>query len=208
MLLARPADPRILSRLIKLGIYGGTFDPIHHAHLILAREALEQLQLDRVVFVPARISPHKLAAAAAPAATRLEMLEAAVQGQPRFAIDPLELQRPAPSFTIDTIHELRTRHAPADIFYLIGADNLPRLHTWHRFNELEKLVRFVVLARDATPIDERYTTIRRLIDVSATDIRNRVATGRSIRYLVPPAVEEIIRREQLYKDPARSLPKN
>ncbi len=194
--------------MTKLGIYGGTFDPIHNAHLILAREALERLELDRIVFVPAAASPHKLDATSAPAPARAEMLRAAAQDEPRFEVDEIELQRPPPSFAIDTIEELRRRTPDAELFYLVGSDNLPRLHTWHRFDDLQKLVCFVILARDAEPIDPRYTTIRRLIDVSATDIRNRVATGRSIRYLVPASVEEIIRREQLYKDPARSLPKN
>lgn len=192
----------------KIGIYGGTFDPIHLAHLILAREALEQLQLERVVFVPAAVSPHKLDQAAAPSLLRAEMLRAAINGESRFEIEEIELQRPPPSFTIDTVEEFHRRYADAEIFYLVGSDNLPRLHTWHRFDDLARLVRFVILARDMKPVDERYTTIRRLIDVSATEIRNRVATGRSIRYLVPPAVEEIIAREQLYKEPARSLPKN
>ena len=195
-------------RVTKLGIYGGTFDPIHHGHLILAREALEQLQLDRVVFVPAAASPHKPDQKSAPPSLRLEMLRAGLEGEPHFEVDDLELHRPPPSFTIDTVEEISRRERDADIFYLVGSDNLPRLHTWHRFAELEKLVRFVILARDAKPIDERYTTIRRLIDVSATDIRNRVATGRPIRYLVPASVEEIIRRHQLYKDSAKSLPKN
>ena len=192
----------------KLGIYGGTFDPIHNAHLILAREALEQLGLDRVVFVPAAASPHKLERAATSGVIRLEMLRAGVEGEPRFEVNDVELQRPPPSFTVDTIEEMRRHEPQSEIFYLVGSDNLPRLHTWHRFGDLQKLVQFVVLARGAEAADERYTTIRRLIDVSATEIRNRVATGRSIRYLVPAAVEEIIRRHQLYKDPAKSLPKN
>ena len=197
-----------MTHVRKLGIYGGTFDPIHHAHLILAREALEQLGLERIVFVPAAVSPHKLDHLSAPAPLRLAMLKAAVAGDARFMVDEIELQRPPPSFTIDTVEELRRRERDAELFYLVGADILPRLHTWHRFADLAALVQFVVLARDVAPLDDRYTTIRRLVDVSATEIRNRVATGRSIRYLVPPAVEEIIAREQLYKDPAKSLPKN
>ncbi|HSH39540.1 MAG TPA: nicotinate-nucleotide adenylyltransferase [Chthoniobacterales bacterium] len=192
----------------KIGIYGGTFDPVHNAHLILAREAFERLQLERVVFVPAAVSPHKLERAAAPAPLRLEMLRAAIEEEPGFSLDDIELCRLPPSFTIDTVEELGRREPEATMLYLVGSDNLPRLHMWHRFDELEKLVQFVILARDAKPIDERYTTIRRLIDVSATDIRNRVATGRSIRYLVPTSVEEIIHRHQLYKEPTRSLPKN
>ena len=197
-----------MTQVSKLGIYGGTFDPIHNAHLILAREALEQLELDRLVFVPAAASPHKLAHAATAPAVRLEMLRAAVEGEPRFEVDDSELRRPPPSFTFETIEEFRRRQSQCDIFYLVGSDNLPRLHTWSRFAELQKLVRFVVLARGGESIATPYPTIRRLIDVSATEIRNRVAAGRSIRYLVPPSVEEIIHRHQLYKDPARSLPKN
>ena len=196
-------------RLVKkIGVYGGTFDPIHHAHLILAREALEQLELEDVVFVPAAMSPHKVQEAPAPAAIRLEMLRAAVAGEPRFRIDDRELHCPPPSFSIDTIEELMREDREREIFYFIGSDNLPRLHTWHRIRELEKLVRFVVLQRGSTATATDYPTVDRLVDISATDIRNRVATGRSIRYLVPASVEEIIRREQLYKDPARSLPKN
>lgn len=192
----------------KLGIYGGTFDPIHHAHLILAREAVEQFGLDRLLFIPAAASPHRLEHTSASPAVRLEMLRAAVEGEPRFEVDDIELQRPPPSFTVETIEEVQRRHPQTEIFLLVGSDNLPRLHTWHRFHDLQKLVQFVVLARGAEPTDERYTTIRRLIDISATHVRNRVATGRSIRYLVPASVEEIIRRHQLYKEPAKSLPKN
>lgn len=197
-----------MTHVRKLGIYGGTFDPIHNAHLILAREALEQLELERVVFVPAAVSPHKLEQHTAPAQLRLAMVRAAVERERGFEVDDVELRRSPPSFTIDTVVEYRRREPGADIFYFVGSDNLPRLHTWQRFHDLEKLVQFVILARDAKLTDERYTTIRRLIDVSATEIRNRVASGRSIRYLVPSSVEEIIRREQLYKDPARSIRKN
>lgn len=138
-----------MTQVSKLGIYGGTFDPIHNAHLILAREALEQLELDRLVFVPAAASPHKLEQTAAHPDVRLQMLRAAVEGEPRFEVDDVELRRPPPSFTIETVEELRRREPQADIFYLVGSDNLPRLATWHRFDDLQKLVRFVVLARDA-----------------------------------------------------------
>ena len=187
----------------KIGIYGGTFDPVHNAHLILAREALEQLQLDRVVFVPAAVSPHKLDQTCAPADARAEMLRAAVTGEPHFEVDELELNRPPPSYTFDTIEEFRRRDAAAEIFYLLGSDNLPRLETWHRFDELASVVRFVVLERGEVRPNSQFTTMRRLIDISATEIRNRVAAGRSVRYLVPPAVEEIIRRRALYQEPQR-----
>jgi nicotinate-nucleotide adenylyltransferase len=187
----------------KIGIYGGTFDPIHHAHLILAREAMETLQLEEVIFIPAAISPHKLDERPTPAAIRLEMLRAAIEGERRFRVDERELHRPPPSFTIDTLEEFVGAQPEAEIFYFIGSDNLPRLHTWHRIDDLQKLVRFVVLERGSTRSGSELLTIPRLIDISATEIRNRVATGASIRYLVPPAVAEIIQRHQLYQEPTR-----
>ena len=191
----------------RIGIYGGTFDPIHHAHLILAREALEELNLDRVIFVPAAISPHKLHCAHTPAAIRLEMLQAAIAGESRFGFDELELHRPGPSFTIDTIEEFRRRDADAEMFYFIGSDNLPRLESWHRYADLQTQITFVVLERGASPPTHSYPFVTRRIEISATDIRNRVAIGQSIRYFVPPAVEEIIQRHQLYQEPDRSPPK-
>jgi nicotinate-nucleotide adenylyltransferase len=192
----------------KIGIYGGTFDPIHHAHLILAREALETLGLAEVIFVPAALSPHKLDCTPTPAAIRMDMLRAALAGEPRFTIDEVELKRPPPSFTIDTIEAFAQSKPETQMHYLIGSDNLPRLHTWHRIDDLRKLVQFVVLERGEKSEAAGIITIHRHLDISATQIRNRVASGQSIRYLVPPPVEEIIRREQLYKEPTRSPRKN
>ena len=187
----------------RIGIYGGTFDPIHHAHLILAREALEKLELDELIFVPAAISPHRLEHVAAPAAARVEMLAAAIADEPRFSLDELELGRPPPSLAIDTVEAFSRSKPGAEMYYLVGSDNLPRLHTWRRFDELQRLVRFVVLNRGREIPACDYLMIQRQVDISATDIRNRVATGRSIRYLVPPVVEQVIRRQQLYKEPTR-----
>jgi nicotinate-nucleotide adenylyltransferase len=184
--------------LRKLGIYGGTFDPIHHAHLILAREALEALELEQVVFVPAAVSPHKQADQTADAPVRLEMLRAAIADEPGFTIDEQELQRPPPSFTFDTVAAIRATNTAAELFFLLGQDNVASLPSWYRFNELRQQVEFVVLERTAIVTAHPYRAIRRHIDISATDIRNRVARGASIRYLVPPAVEEIIHARGLY----------
>jgi nicotinate-nucleotide adenylyltransferase len=186
--------------LKKIGIFGGTFDPIHHGHLILAREALEVLALDLVIFIPATASPHKPDFASAAPAVRLEMVGAAIEGEPRFAFDAMELERPSPSYAIDTVEALRKREPAAEFFYLVGEDNVARLNTWHRFTELSKLVQFVVLDRTGRQAEHPYPVIRRHLDISATDIRNRVATRRSIRYLVPPAVEKVIRERQLYRE--------
>ena len=187
--------------LKKIGIFGGTFDPIHHAHLILARDALEQLQLDSVIFVPAAISPHKLGRIPAAAEIRLEMLRAAIEGEPYFCLDSMELERPAPSYTVDTMEALKRREPGAEFVLLIGEDNVSRLATWHRFSDLSKMVQFAVLDRTGLKTTHSYPVVRRHLDISATDIRNRVARGQSIRYLVPPVVEKIIRERQLYREP-------
>jgi len=193
--------------LKKIGIFGGTFDPIHHGHLILARDAIEQLQLDELLFIPAAISPHKLDRTPTPANARVEMLRAAIEGEPQFCLDTLELERPAPSFTVDTVEALRIREPDAQFVYLIGEDNVARLSTWHRFAELSKMVQFAVLDRTGLKTEHSFPTVRRHVDISATDIRNRVARGQSIRYLVPPGVEKIIRERQLYRESLKSPPK-
>jgi nicotinate-nucleotide adenylyltransferase len=184
--------------LKKIAIYGGTFDPVHHAHLILARDALERLGLDEVIFVPAAISPLKKAVPVASGELRLAMLRAAIKGEPKFAVDDCELRRQSPSYTIDTVEEVRQRDSDTAIYCLIGEDNVDTLTKWHRFTELEKMVHFVVLDRTGQRSTWSYPVIDRKIDISATEIRSRVASGRSIRYFVPLAVEEIIRREKLY----------
>lgn len=189
--------------LRRIGIYGGTFDPVHHAHLILAREALEQLQLEQVVFVPAAVSPHKLQGTAAPADARLAMLHAAVAGEPRFCVDDLEMQRPSPSFAIDTALEMQRRYANSELFYLLGNDNVPALRTWHRFEELRAIVQFVVLDRVGTAADHSFSTVRRHLNISATEIRERIRNGAPISYFVPAAVERIIRERALYQEVSR-----
>lgn len=185
----------------KIGIYGGTFDPIHHGHLILGRQACEELGLEQLIFIPAALSPFKKQAQASGEA-RLSMLRAAIEGQDGFSADDCELKRPPPSYSIDTVLQIRERDPNVELFWLIGADNVNSLNQWHRIDALEKLVQFVVLDRACGGAKQLYPVIQRNIDISATEIRNRVASGRSIRYLVPRAVEEIIRRENLYRESA------
>jgi len=186
--------------LKKIAIYGGTFDPIHHAHLILAREAIETLDLDKVILVPAAISPLKKSAPVARGEVRLEMLQAAIEGEPKFEVNECELLRPPPSYTIDTVEEIRRHECDASIYCLIGEDNVEQLPQWHRFPELEKIVRFVVLDRSGKQPSHSYQLIHRRIDISATEIRRRVAQNESIRYLVPNSVGQIIQREKLYRE--------
>ena len=195
-----------------IGIFGGTFDPIHCGHLILARDALEQLGLSQILFIPAAISPHKLdRGPRASAADRWAMLEAAIAGEPAFAADDCELRRDGPSYAIDTVEALRARW-PAEMrpVFLIGADNVAELSAWHRIEELRKRVQFAVFRRrlpaSEEPAESPFPALDRVIDISATDIRMRVASGRSIRYLVPEAVAEMIDARQLYRPPGGAAP--
>jgi nicotinate-nucleotide adenylyltransferase len=192
---------------MRIALYGGTFDPIHHAHLILARDALEMLELDRVVFIPAGLSPHKLATSSAPAEVRREMVARAIEGETRFVLDDSELKREGPSFSIDTVERYRAEFPGAVLYYLIGADNVAQLHTWRRIDDLRKLVEFVVLGRYVEGIGEMtgFRVLPRRVDISATDIRRRVARGASIRYLVPEPVRSLIAQHQLYQDPTHRL---
>jgi|SRR5205809_1276404 len=187
-------------KLKKIGVYGGSFDPIHHGHLILAREARETLGLKKIIFVPALVSPFKGRAPAASADMRLGMLCAAIKGEEGFEVEDCELRRPPPSWTIDTVEHIRKRETDSELYVLIGEDNVATLDRWSRFDELRKTVRFVILDRTGAERHPDYQIVRRKIDISATGIRKRVARGQSIRYLVPQAVEEIIQCEKLYRE--------
>ena len=197
----------------RIGLFGGSFDPVHHGHLLLAQDALEQLSLDRLFFIPAAINPHKLdAAPQASPRLRLEMLREATRVQPLFSIDTLELEREGPSFTIDTVDAFRSRFAGAQIFLLLGEDNLPKLHSWHQFERLRQLVSFVSFGRRAyapeaaVPAvapdeDLRLERLVRKIDISSTEIRARGAKGLPIQYLVPESVRLLIQSHALYIQP-------
>ncbi|MEO5718454.1 MAG: nicotinate-nucleotide adenylyltransferase, partial [Chthoniobacterales bacterium] len=173
----------------KIGIYGGSFDPVHHGHLILAREALESLALEEMIFVLAAQSPHKQNQAPTGSEVRWEMLEAAIADEPGFSASRLEIDRPPPSYSVETAETLHAAQPAAEFYFLVGEDNLPELKTWHRFDDLQKLVHFIVLDRSGEEVEYTYRAIRQKIDISATTIRKRVASGQSIRYLVPEAVE-------------------
>jgi nicotinate-nucleotide adenylyltransferase len=192
---------------MRLALYGGTFDPVHHGHLILARDALEELKLDRVIFIPARLSPHKLATSPASAEIRREMLAAAIANEPAFVLDDSELGIEGPSFTIDTVEHIRAAQPEATLHYLIGADNVRDLHTWRRIDDLRQLVEFVVFGRHGKPQEGpgAFRTLTRRVDISATEIRQRVARGQSIRYLVPEPVRSLIDAHHLYQDPPHKI---
>jgi nicotinate-nucleotide adenylyltransferase len=181
-----------------LGIFGGSFDPIHHGHLILARAALEELGLERILFLPANLSPHKTDNKPATAQDRLAMLQLAIDNEPGFETADLELHRPPPSFTVETLRELRTAHPDAELTLLLGADNVAKFDTWREPDEIRRLAQIAVLDRAGGTTPGDWPVIRRLVDISSTDIRARVAAGRSIRYLTPDSVCDYIMAKGLY----------
>jgi nicotinate-nucleotide adenylyltransferase len=190
---------------VRTGVFGGTFDPPHVGHLIAAADAFRELGLHRMLLVPAAEPPHKRGRAITPAPLRLEMVRAAIRGDDRFAADDLELRRAGPSYSADTLRELHERQPAGELFFLVGADQLRELPTWHRPEEVVRLARLVVLCREGTGLGERPPYPARevavtRVDVSATEVRRRAARGESIRYLVPEPVRAIIEREGLYRE--------
>ena len=190
-------------RRLRLGIYGGTFDPVHHGHLLLARDALEQLRLDAVLFVPCGQSPLKSRKPHTTDAHRLAMLRLAVKGDPRFWLTRCELDRPAPSYAYDTALEIREVFPQAKLFWLIVADQLASLDQWHRADDLRRLVTFVLLQRGETAgetLPGPFLSLPRprRVDISATEIRHRVKSCLPIDHLVPAPITAYIKRHGLY----------
>ncbi|CAM2834312.1 nicotinate-nucleotide adenylyltransferase [Paenibacillus sediminis] len=193
---------------MKVGIMGGTFDPIHIGHLLAAESARDSYQLDEVWFMPSHIPPHKEAAGAA-GKQRLEMVTIAIQNHPSFRLLDIEIARGGVSYTIDTIRELKKQYEHIDFHFIIGADMVNYLPKWAKIEELIELVTFIGLQRPGTELelDELPSFIRDkvllaempLIDISSSLIRDRIANGRSIRYMVPKDVHEYIVRSGLYE---------
>jgi nicotinate-nucleotide adenylyltransferase len=189
---------------MRIGVFGGTFDPVHLGHLILAEQCREQGRLDQVLFVPAARPPHKSEQQLSPYAQRVEMLALAIAGQPAFRIDELEKDRPGPSYTADTLTELHRRRPDAEWFLLIGSDTLRDLPSWHDPARVAELAGLLVVLRPEAEVAVQETPRRQLvrmplIDISSRDLRRLVTEGRSIRYMVPRAVEVYIAEKQLYR---------
>ncbi len=196
----------------RVGILGGTFNPPHIGHLVCAQEAHGQLGLDRVVLMPAREPPHKRVADEPGPRHRLELCSLAADADERLAVSALEIDRPGPSFTADTLRELH-EHAPEDeLIFIAGADMAASLSTWHEPEQILRLASLAVAERggmDRGEVSERLGELgdsERVsffgmprIDVSSSEIRARVAAGLPIRYLVPDAVAHYIERHQLYR---------
>lgn len=196
---------------MRLGLFGGTFDPPHTGHLVAAQDALTRLALDRVVFIPAGTPPHKQDWALTPVELRLAMLRAATALDERFDVDDIEARRDGPSYTVDTLRAYHERPPGDELFLILGADQYAELDGWREAADIRRLSRIVVMTRagqSAGPLSGRTDAGRvdrvevTRVDVSATEIRRRIASDEPIRYLVPAAVEEIIRQNRLYRTTA------
>ena len=189
---------------MRLGIFGGSFNPIHLGHLLLAETAREALRLDRVVFVPTRQPPHKRATDLLPGEVRMELIRLAIRDQAAFVVSDIELQRPGPSYSIETVKILHRQLPQAKLFLLMGEDMLAV--RWVAWDALKRLCTVVVAHRPgSTP--RRASGIKRLtmpqLEIASLEIRARLKAGRSIRYLVPAAVERYIQQHQLYRRSAQ-----
>jgi nicotinate-nucleotide adenylyltransferase len=187
-----------------VGLFGGSFDPIHHGHLIVGRAVAETLGLEELRFMPAGEQPFKHGRHVASASERATMVALAVAGEAGLAVERCEVDRPGPSYTVDTLRALRSREPGQDFTLVVGADATRELDQWREAAALPALARIVAVARPGAPrpasaLVERVVEVP-AVDLSATQIRRRVAEGRSIRYLVPDAVAEFIAIHGLYRD--------
>lgn len=192
----------------RIGILGGTFDPIHHVHLLMARGAARMLNLDVVLFVPVGQPAHRDSAYVTGVGHRCAMVTAAIRKEPRFAISMVDVKRPKPSYSYDTLHDLRdTYGADTDFFFIVGADNLIGIPQWHRGSELMALAHFVGSSRRGYPLADPGFPPGRLTlltiphrDISSTMIRDHIAHGQSISRLTPRGVAQYISQYGLYRD--------
>jgi nicotinate-nucleotide adenylyltransferase len=189
---------------MKLGLFGGSFDPVHLGHLLVAQAAIEELGLDRLFFIPAAQSPFKPDSRPAAAAARLQLLRLALAGKVNCEIDEQEIRRGGVSYTVDTLRDYAKKFPGAELFYLIGADHVAHLPEWRAPAELARLAEFVVIPRPGesaadfpAPFCGRWLKGFPLA-VSSLEIRARLKTGWPIELLVPPAVAEAIRNNRLY----------
>jgi nicotinate-nucleotide adenylyltransferase len=207
------SNPKSLaSNFQSLGILGGTFDPPHYGHLALAENARVQLQLDCVLFVPAGQQPLKRGQTTTPPHHRAAMVEAAIADNPAFALSRVDMERPGPHYTADTLALLHEAHPEAKLYFLIGGDSLAQLAAWHDPAGIVRQARLAVMQRpgwkaDTTELEQTVPGIcERLVwldapclDIAASDLRRRARQGLPLRYLVPPSVEIYIHKHQLYK---------
>lgn len=191
---------------MRIGLYGGSFDPVHRGHLLVAQAALEELALDRLLFIPAAQSPFKPGQLPTPPALRLRWLRLALAGQTRFSVETLEVERGGVSYSIETVRALQCRFPEARLFWLIGADHVSKLPLWREAEALARSVEFVVIPRPGeapATLPEPYRLHQLTgwpLKVSASEIRERVRCGQTIRHLVPDAVADSVEQAGVYRE--------
>jgi nicotinate-nucleotide adenylyltransferase len=196
---------------VRVGIYGGVFNPPHHGHLVAAQEAHSQLGLDVVLWIPVGDAPHREVESDPGAATRFEMVELATSGDERFRVSRMELEREGPSYTVDTLRELREREPETELFLILGGDQALALPSWHEPEAVLALATLAVFERGSSNRNAIAIKVARLrgaervrflemprIDISSTMVRRRAAEGKPIRYLVPDKVANFIGAQSLY----------
>ena len=196
----------------RIGLFGGSFDPVHNAHVALARLALDRLQLDELRWIPAGKPWQKKDREITPASQREAMVALAIQGEPRFKLERCELERSGPSYMLDTVRELQAAESGAQWFLIVGQDQYASLHTWHGWQELLRLVRLAVANRPGahSPVNAELARVPHvevalpMMDVSSTDLRQRIAAGQGVDDLVPAAVARYIDQHHLYSGPPGS----
>jgi nicotinate-nucleotide adenylyltransferase len=198
---------------MRLGIFGGTFDPPHVGHLIVAEDVAAALDLDEILFIPTGTHPLKGDKVEAPAELRLKMVREATAGSSRFAVDDREVRRMGPSYTVDTITEVGAENPGAELYLLVGSDILSEIHRWHRVHEIAERARIVVMSRVDAPelepaVDVKVTRVNVThVAISSSEIRERVRTNRPFRYLVPDRVRRTIKEHSLYESSGRASEK-
>lgn len=195
----------IKSRYMRIGILGGTFNPIHIGHLVLAEEAKESLKLDRVIFIPAFMPPHKNSSSIINPDDRLQMVCLAVQGNDAFEVSDIEIRKQRMSYSVYTLRDLHKQYGKGTGFFLItGSDSLGELTSWKNIQEVFRMSQFVVASRPGFPVKDVPSQIKVVLitplEISSTQIRRKIREGHSIRYLVPDPVRGYILEKGLYRD--------
>lgn len=190
---------------MKIGILGGTFDPIHIIHMMIAEQVRDAFQLDQIWFMPAHVPPHKEGRKVTDAVHRLHMVKLAAGGIPYFKVSSFELDRPGPSYTVDTMEALKEQFPDADFHFIIGGDMVDYLPHWHRIEDLVKLIQFIGVHRPGYKPDHIFAReyVQNMefpqTDISSTMIRERIKRGHSIRFMVTEEVREYIEENRLYE---------
>jgi nicotinate-nucleotide adenylyltransferase len=210
---------------MKIGLFGGTFDPIHVGHLISAENVRELYGLDKIIFIPSAQPPHKRLSLVTPAKWRLKMVQLAIQNNPFFECSSIEIDKPGVSYTIETIQEYRKHYSKKELFFIVGSDSLFEMHSWYRIEDLVQLCEFIFVHRPGYALWEDQLKRLKLpskvlkvlmkhpvqldpVGVSSSEIRKRIAEERSIRYLLPAKVQKMIFEKKIYQGGSLSKRKN